>query len=98
VISFHQRRIEEEIKKEVSRIIVQELTDPRIGFVTISRVSLTKDLHSARLFITVLNSGNSSLTLLILNNAKKYIRWLLAKRIRVRSVPELHFYIEGNQF
>lgn len=95
---FHQRRIEEEIKKEVSKIIGQELRDPRIGFITISRVSVTQNLHSAKVYITVFDSKKNDSTLFGLNNAKKHIRWLLAKRLRIRSVPELHFYIETSQF
>lgn len=94
--SVHQGRVEEEIKKEISKIIGRELIDSRIGFVTISRVSVTKDLHFAKIFITVFNSEQNKSTLLILNKAKKHIRWLLAKRIKVRNIPELQFYIETN--
>ncbi len=97
-MSFHQRRIEEEIKKEVSKIVGHDLSDPRIGFVTISKVSLTSNLHFAKVFITVFENKESERTLIILNNAKKHIRWLVAKRIRLRHVPELHFLMEKNQF
>jgi ribosome-binding factor A len=94
VTTFHKKRFEEEIKKEVSRIVIQELSDPRIGIITISRVSLSKDLHSAKIFITVLDSEKSESSLLVLNKAKKRIRWFLSKRIQVRRVPELTFFAE----
>ncbi|MCK4233293.1 30S ribosome-binding factor RbfA [candidate division WOR-3 bacterium] len=96
--SFHRNRIEEEIKKIVSNIIIQELSDPRIGIVTISRVSLTNDLHSAKIFISVLDTEKIDTTTLILNKAKKRIRWFLSKKIKVRRVPELIFYNDKNPY
>ncbi|TET17311.1 MAG: 30S ribosome-binding factor RbfA [Candidatus Cloacimonadota bacterium] len=94
--SFHVQRIEEEIKKEVSKIVAQELDDPRIGFVTISRVSLNRDLRLAHIFITVFNQTNKTTTLIILNRAKKHVRWLLAQRMRFRRVPDISFQMEDD--
>lgn len=93
---FHKKRFEEEIKKEVTKIVMQELSDPRIGIITVSRVLLTKDFHSAKVFISVFDAEKSELTIVILNKAKKRIRWLLSKRIKVRRVPELAFFAEDS--
>ena len=95
--SFHAKRIEEEIKKEVSKIVSQELGDPRIGFVTISRVSLNRDLRLAHIFITVFNQTDKTTTLIILNRAKKHIRWILAQRMRFRRVPDINFQMEDDR-
>ena len=48
-----QQRVEEAIKKEVSLIIHDELKDPRIGFVTITRVELSGDLRNAKIFYII---------------------------------------------
>jgi len=51
---LRHERVEEAIKREVSLIIHDEIKDPRIGFVTITRVELSKDLRNAKIFYSVL--------------------------------------------
>jgi ribosome-binding factor A len=90
-MSRHER-VEEAIKKEVSTIIHDELKDPRIGFVTITRVELTKDLRSAKIFYSVLGKEEShKKTKLALDSALGYIRSLVAQRINMRFATELMF-------
>ena len=90
-MSRHER-VEEAIKKEVSTIIHDELKDPRIGFVTITRVELTKDLRSAKIFYSVLGKEDShKKTKLALDSALGYIRSLVAQRINLRFATELMF-------
>jgi ribosome-binding factor A len=93
-MSIHAKRVEEEIKREVSRILSMELADPRMGFATVSRVSLTGDFRNATIYISVLDAGQTISTLTVLNKAKRRIRWLLAKRIRVRRVPDIAFCLD----
>ena len=80
------------IKQEVSQIILYELKDPRIGFVTITHVDLTNDLKIAHIFYSVLGDTqkveNSQKAL---TAAKGYIRRLLGGRLKLRLVPELIF-------
>ncbi|MFA4993588.1 MAG: 30S ribosome-binding factor RbfA [Candidatus Omnitrophota bacterium] len=88
-----QERVEEAIKKEVSLIIHDELKDPRIGFVTITRVELTKDLRNAKVFYSVLGKDEDcKKTKLALDSALGYIRSLVAQRINLRFATELMFY------
>jgi len=90
-MSRHER-VEEAIKKEVSLIIHDELKDPRIGFVTITRVELTKDLRNAKIFYSVLGKEEDHKnTKLALDSALGYIRSLVAQRINVRFATELMF-------
>jgi ribosome-binding factor A len=93
-MSFHAKRLEMEIKKEVSRIMTQDLADPRIGFATVSRVTLKSDLRSASIHISVLDPAQATPTLAVLNKAKKRIRWLLAQRIKMRRIPDITFFQE----
>lgn len=87
-----QERVTEAIKKEVSTIIHDELKDPRLGFVTITRVELTQDLRYAKIFFSVLGKDEDyGKTRQALNSALGFIRRLIAQRIRLRFVPEIAF-------
>jgi len=88
-MSRHQR-VEEAIRKEVSLIIHDELKDPRIGFITITRVELTGDLRSAKVFYSVLGKEEEhKKTRLALDSAMGFIRSLVAQRINLRIATEL---------
>jgi len=90
-MSRHER-VEEAIKKEVSLIIHDELKDPRIGFVTITRVELSKDLRNARIFYSVLGKEDAGKkTKIALDSALGYVRSLVAQRINLRFATELMF-------
>ena len=85
-------RVEEAIKKEVSTIIHDELKDPRIGFVTITKVELSKDLKNARIFYSVLGKEEDhKKTRFALDSATGFIRSLVAQRINLRFATELMF-------
>ncbi len=87
-----RERVEEAIKKEVSTIIHDELKDPRVGFVTITRVKLSKDLRNAEIFYSVLGKEDArKKTKLALDSALGFIRSLVAQRINMRFATELMF-------
>ncbi len=90
-MSRHQR-VEEAIRKEVSLIIHDELKDPRVGFITITKVELTKDLRFAKIFYSVLGKEEEhKKTGLALDSAMGFIRSLVAQRINLRIATELMF-------
>ena len=85
-------RVAEEIREEVA-LILARLKDPRIGFVTLTRVSLTPDLRSAQVYVGVLgDDAQRRKTLLGLEQAAGFVRRELGRRIRMRHTPELSFY------
>ncbi len=85
-------RVREEIKKEISIIIHDELKDPRLGFVTITDVELTQDLRYAKVFFSVLGKEEDyKKTKKALDCALGFIRSLIAQRIRLRFAPEIVF-------
>lgn len=90
-------RLAEEIREEVARIVGGGLKDPRIGFVTVTRVELTADLRTARVHVGVLgDAAQREKTLGGLRQAAGFVRRELGQRIRVRHIPELQFrYDEG---
>jgi len=85
-------KVEHAVQREVSTIIHDELKDPRLGFVTITRVELTMDLRSAKIFFSVLGKEQEyKKTQEALNSALGFIRKQIAQRIKLRYVPEIMF-------
>jgi ribosome-binding factor A len=89
------RRIGELIQAELSEIILRELKDPRIGFVTITGVDVTPDLRHADVFISVLGSKRErDASLAALQNSAGFLRKELAGRIEMKYFPDLKFKID----
>ena len=88
-------RVQEALRQEISRIVHGEIKDPRLGFLTITRVDLTKDLRYAKIYFSVLGeSKDKQLALKGLNSAKGYIKSLISDRIKLRFMPEIEFKID----
>lgn len=88
-------RVQEALRQEISKIVHDELKDPRIGFLTITKVELTRDLRYAKVFFSVLGDDkDKNLALKGLNSAKGYIKNIVADRIKLRFVPEVAFKID----
>ena len=85
-------RIDEQLKEEISKIIDQEIQDPKFtGMVSVSKVKTTPDLRYARIFVTMLGCKSQKENLAILKKSSGYIRSLIAKRVNLRITPELVF-------
>ncbi|MFA5319963.1 MAG: 30S ribosome-binding factor RbfA [Candidatus Omnitrophota bacterium] len=85
-------KVAQEIKKEVSSIIHDELKDPRLGFVTITRVELTDDLRFAKIFFSVLGADEvRKKTAEALDSALGFVRKLVSERIKLRFSPDMVF-------
>lgn len=90
-------RVQEALRQEISKIVHNELKDPRLGFITITKVELTKDLRYAKVYFSVLGEmKDKGLALKGLNSAKGYIKNLIADRIKLRFVPEVAFKIDDS--
>jgi ribosome-binding factor A len=85
-------RIGEEIREELSTLLVREVHDPGIGFVTLTRVKVSPDLQMARVFYTVLGDEKAQkATAAALLRATPFLRRHIGARIRLRRVPEIRF-------
>jgi ribosome-binding factor A len=85
-------RVSELIHKEISSLLVKGLKDPRIGFVTISSVSMTPDLRMAKVYYTVMGkTGACKETAAGLQSSIPFIRKQLGRILRMRFIPELEF-------
>lgn len=81
----------EQIRRELSEIVRDELKDPRMGLCSFTAVKLSRDLSHAIVFCTVLGEAHRDETIETLNRAAGFIRSQIASRIRARSVPMLKF-------
>lgn len=88
-------RVQEAIRQEVSKILHDQIRDPRLGFLTITGVELTNDLRFARIYFSVLGDDKAKkLALKGLNSAKGYIKGILGDRIKLRYMPDIEFKID----
>lgn len=91
------RRLGEQIHKEISSLLVKGVKDPRIGFVTITAVEMTPDLHLARIFYTVMGSQEEIHAAEAgLKKAVPFFRRELGRRMRTRYVPDLLFVYDSS--
>jgi ribosome-binding factor A len=91
-MSLRANRVGEQMKKELGDIIGRKIKDPRIGFVTVTDVSVSGDLQIAKVFISVLGDEEQRQnTLKGLAKAKGFIRSEIGQRIRLRKTPEIQF-------
>jgi ribosome-binding factor A len=86
-------RVADQIRIEVADILMRKTKDPRVGFVTVTDVTLSSDLRSARIYITTLqNEQEEAETFNGLDKALGFIRAELGRRLKLRYTPELSFH------
>jgi len=85
------------LQREISQIIERELKDPRIGFLTITKVDLSVDLRSARVYYSVLgNEDEKGRSAEGLRSAKGFIKKLLGQRTRLKYLPDIEFVFDDS--
>ncbi len=90
-----QGRMAEEIQRFLSMLIPREVRDPRLGFLTITRVIVSGDLQHAAIYISVLGGEQEERrTLRILEQVKGYLRREVGHRLGVRLAPQLNFKLD----
>jgi len=78
--------------RELSELLLKELKDPRVGFVTITGCSVSPDLRSARVFASPMGEAREAgQTMRGLTSAAGFLSMELAKRLRMRRTPTLTF-------
>lgn len=88
-------RLSESVKQEVSKIILYELKDPRISFITVTNVELASDLKRAKVYISVLGDAlTQRKTLQALEHARGFIQAKVGAHLQIRYTPLLTFYLD----
>ena len=89
------KRVAELVRHELSRILLDGVHDPRVGFITVTRVEVSADLRHAKVFLSVMgNPANARTTLRGLMSARGVMRRRLGERVELRRVPELAFHLD----
>jgi ribosome-binding factor A len=80
-----------QLRRDLAKLIQQEIKDPQVGFVSVSDVEVTRDLAHAKVFVTVFQPDKAKESLQALRRAAAFLRTRLGQELRLRHVPELHF-------
>ncbi|MDO4534752.1 MAG: 30S ribosome-binding factor RbfA [Clostridium perfringens] len=97
--NYRGGRINEEVRKEISDIIRNNIKDPRLtAMVSVTNVSVTKDLRYAKVFVSVFsnNDEEKESSFLALKNSAGFVRKELGHRINLRYTPEVLFEIDNS--
>lgn len=91
-MAYRIERVEKIIEREIGNILLTEVKDQRLRYVTITNVRLTGDLSIATVYYTILGDEDQiASTRINLEDAKGHIRSLLSKKLDLRKTPELKF-------
>lgn len=90
-MSVKIERIASMLEKEIGYILMMEVKDSDIKFVSVTGVKLASDLSIAKVYVTVLDESKKDNTMKALKDARGYIRRELANRVDIRHVPDLEF-------
>ena len=91
------RRIADQIQRELAELIRLEMKDPRVGMVTLTDVEVTADHAHAKVYFTLLGSEQAlHETEQALQHAAGFLRTQLSHRLRLRTVPQLHFVYDAS--
>ncbi|HMA54822.1 MAG TPA: 30S ribosome-binding factor RbfA [Acidobacteriota bacterium] len=91
---FRTRRVAELIRAELGRLLITEFQDPTSGFLTVTRVEMTPDLLTARVFLSVFGGQDPGALLERIERSKGALRKALASRVRLKYNPELFFALD----
>lgn len=92
MIPSRVNRVSETLKEVLSEIIQRDLKDPHVGFVTVTGVKMTPDLKQARVWVSVMGDAQEEKdTIAALTHAKGFLKAEVAKRVRLRYMPEITF-------
>jgi ribosome-binding factor A len=92
-----QRRIGQQIKQEISDMLLREIKDPRIAFASITFVDVAPDLRHAKVFVSVLGSESErKSTIAGLRSATGFIRRELGQRLHLKYIPEIRIIYDDS--
>ncbi len=99
-VSHRSQRVSDQILKDLSNLVQQEIKDTRLGFVTLQHIDLTADYAHARIYVSVLateEKPNIHESIDVLNAKAGYLHALLFKLLHIHTVPTLKFVLDETQ-
>lgn len=95
--NYRGGRINEEVKKEVSNLIQNEVKDPRLtAMISVTSVEVTRDLSYAKVYVSIFtnNQEEKEENLKALKGASSFIRREVGRRVKLRAVPQIIFELD----
>jgi ribosome-binding factor A len=93
VSKMRAQRIADRIREELSEMLIQEISDPRLSEISVTDVNVDRELSYANIYVSALEGSERSEEVLAgLEHAKGYLRHELAQRIDLRTFPYLRFH------
>lgn len=88
-------KLQEFIKQETGKMLLREIKDPRIGFVTVTDVEVTGDLREAKIYVSIMG-GEEKIkeSWEGLQSAIGFIRREIGKRVKLRFTPKISFALD----
>ncbi len=88
-------KVQEMIRQEVSNIILNDIKDPRVKFVTVTAIESSDDLRSAKIYLSLYGSDEEKAqSWQGMKNSLGFIRTEIGRRIRLRFTPELSLHLD----
>jgi ribosome-binding factor A len=95
--SARMRRVDEAVREVLSDGIATQLSDPRVGFVTVTDVKTSSDLRHARVYVSVLgDEAAREASLAGLRSAHGFLQGLIAMQLKLKHTPSLHFFYDDS--
>lgn len=91
------QRVSELIRRELATIIAREMDDPRMRFVSVTAVDVSKDLRTAKVYVTQIDTATDAvLDIRALQKASGFLRRQLAAVLELKSIPALSFVYDNS--
>lgn len=96
-MSTRTERLSDLVREEISRLLLREIKDPRIGFVTITGASVSPDLHHVKVFVSVLGEEAAREdSILALRSASGFVQRALFRNLRLKHSPVVTFHLDDS--
>lgn len=94
-MSIRTEKVAHLVKEQVGLLIERDYRSSEMGFMTVTKVTMSPDLRLARIYVSVFGDAKTKeRTLFLLNEAKKDIRQHIAKTVKIKFTPEIAFFID----
>jgi ribosome-binding factor A len=95
--SFHRTdRISAQLRRDLAELVREAVREHGLPSVSVSDVEVTRDLAHAKVFVTALDASKEKEAIAALKELAKEIRFQLGRRMKIRSLPELHFAYDAS--
>jgi ribosome-binding factor A len=94
--SRRQKRVSNVIKEELSRLVIESFQDSTSGLITITHVSMSKDLKNAHVYLSILGHSSKQEILDLFNGRRGYLRKAIASKTKLKYNPMLIFSLDDS--